>query len=85
MEAYLQHKAGEQGPFQTEAVAVRESKAPRSGQTQSGYGSKLPTPYEVRRNGRWQRVYAICYSNAATHYIRATDAPGGRIIVRIDR
>jgi hypothetical protein len=38
-------------------------------ETASGYGSKLTTPYKVRHNNRWKRVYAICWSNAASHYI----------------
>ena len=42
---------------------------PRSGQTTSGYGSKLPTRYMLYVGNRWRRVYAICWSNAATCYI----------------
>ena len=43
--------------------------------TASGYGSRIPTRYRVRyrhmNDARlWHRVYAICYSNAATLYIR---------------
>ena len=44
--------------------------APKSGKTVTGYGAKLPTSHMLRINNRWQRVYAICYSNAATLYIR---------------
>lgn len=36
----------------------------------TGYGRKIPTRYQLRYEGRWHRVYAMCYSNAATHYIR---------------
>lgn len=68
MQAFLQFgRAGE--PMQTVGVPVRETEAPRSGQTQTGYGSKLPTPYMVQWEGRWRRVYAACYGNAASHYI----------------
>lgn len=35
----------------------------------SGYGSKLPTNYMVRLGNRSYRVYAICWSNCAGHYI----------------
>ena len=35
----------------------------------SGYGSKLPTHYMVKFGKRNYRVYAICYSNAASFYI----------------
>lgn len=69
MEAYLQFSAGPSGPFQTVAVPVKEAEAPRSGRTVTGYGSKIPTPYMVRWEGRWRRVYAACYGNAASHYI----------------
>lgn len=43
--------------------------APRSGQTTTGYGSKMPTPYMVNLDGRLHRVYCMCYSNAGTCYI----------------
>ena len=35
----------------------------------TGYGSKLPTQYMVLINKRKYRVYAICFSNCASHYI----------------
>ena len=38
-------------------------------QTATGYGSKLTTRYKVPYNGRLYRVYAICHSNVASHYI----------------
>lgn len=78
MEAYLQHgKAGE--PMRTERLdAVRITEAPKSGVTQTGYGSKLPTPYEVKWNGRWYRVYGICYGNSGSFYIKSR---GKRIFV----
>ena len=43
--------------------------APRSGQTTSGYGGKLPTRYMLYVGNRWRRVYAICWSNVSTCYI----------------
>lgn len=41
----------------------------------SGYGSRIPTQYRIRVGNRWHRVYAICYSNAASHYVNRN---GGR-------
>lgn len=35
----------------------------------SGYGSKLPSRYMVRYDGRWHRVYSICYGNSGSPYI----------------
>ena len=51
------------------AVTRIETQAPRSGQTASGYVSRIPTRHMLHINGRWQRVYAMCYSNVATCYI----------------
>ena len=47
----------------------REKERPRFGQTVSGYGNKIPTRYMVQFAGRWRRVYAACFGNAATLYI----------------
>ena len=41
-------------------------------ETASGYGSKLTTEHMVKiagRRGVWRRVYAVCYSNAASFYV----------------
>ena len=43
---------------------------PRSGQTVSGYGGRIPTRYMVRIGSRWHRVRAMSYSNGATYYVR---------------
>lgn len=85
MNAYLQHgKFG--GPYRTESVPVKEVEAPRSGQTRSGYGGRVPTGHMVQWRGQWRRVYCMIYSNSGTFYIRSTDpdADDGRICVRID-
>ena len=42
---------------------------PRTGQTASGYGSKIPCRYKVRIGKIWYRVYAVCFSNAGSLYI----------------
>lgn len=42
------------------------------GRNADGYGSKIGTDYMIRLKGkgeRWRRVYAICYSNSASHYV----------------
>ncbi len=49
----------------------RESEPPRSGQTRSGYGSRIPTGRMVQLDGkRWHRVYVMQWSNLGTAYIR---------------
>jgi len=51
-------------------LAFRETEAPRSGQTVSGYGRKLPSRYLVKVDSEPERrVRFICYSNAASAYI----------------
>ena len=37
--------------------------------TASGYGARIPTPYMVRANGKWRRVYCRIYSNIGTMFI----------------
>ncbi|MFU3805811.1 hypothetical protein ACM7G9_09110 [Pseudomonas aeruginosa] len=86
--AYLQHgKAG--GPYRTERVPVMEQPAEMvpAVRSRTGYGKDLPTPYLIDWEGRRRRVYAVCFSNVASFYIRTnrdTDN-GGRIFVTIDR
>jgi len=49
---------------------VRETLTPFSGQTVTGYGGRLPTPYVLTLNdGRTRRVRAMCYGNAASYYV----------------
>lgn len=38
-------------------------------QTATGYGTRLTTPYKVKFNGRWRRVYCFQFSNVGTLYI----------------
>ena len=41
-------------------------------QTATGYGSKLTTEHMVKVEGGrdvWRRVYAVCYSNAASFFV----------------
>lgn len=67
MKAYVRH--GSAGtPMRDEKVAFDITEAPKN-PSRTGYGSKIPTEYRVHYNGRWRRVYAICFSNVATFYI----------------
>lgn len=68
LRAFLHFGFGNE-PRQTVSVDVREAPEPRSGRTASGYGPRLPTPYQVKWEGRWRRVYVACYGNAGTAYI----------------
>lgn len=52
--------------------------------TSSGYGSRIPTEYMVRFNGRWRRVYCRQYSNNGTLYVGQLRAVGERLIVQIN-
>lgn len=58
-------------------AAAKTTTAPLN-RSASGYGSAIPTHYMVKLDrgprAQWQRVYAICYSNAASHYVRAGSA-----------
>jgi len=61
------------------AADKRRTEVPRSGQTQSGYGKRIPTQHMIRHNGKWRRVYCCIYSNIGTCYI--TDKNGDWIVV----
>ena len=50
-------------------VEVKVTEFPRSGQTASGYGRKIPTRHMVKVGTRWHRVYVMCYGNAGSAYI----------------
>lgn len=50
--------------------------------TATGYGKRIPTPYMVRFNGRWRRVYCAIFSNVGTCYIGRLQPTGERLIVR---
>jgi hypothetical protein len=43
--------------------------------TATGYGSRIPSSYMVKYNGRWRRVYVCIYGNAGTAYIGPSKAP----------
>lgn len=77
MKAYIHTKArradGTFDSFLTQGVDVKEKPLPWQlaglQYTASGYGARIPTPYMVRYNGRWRRVYCITYSNNGTLFI----------------
>lgn len=51
---------------------IVDDSAPRSGQTVTGYGGRIPTRYRLKgTDNRIRRVYAMCYGNSATFFIRA--------------
>lgn len=48
---------------------VRITEVPRSGQSVTGYGPKIPTRYMLRCQNVWRRVYVMNYGNAGSAYI----------------
>jgi hypothetical protein len=54
---------------ETSIEARRMTSVPTSGQTRSGYGSRLPTAWQLRIAGRWYRVRVMCWSNSGTAYV----------------
>jgi len=67
LQAFIQHgKWG--GPYLTESAEIKTTDTPLN-YSRTGYGSKLPTPYMIKHLNRWRRVYAVCWSNAATHWV----------------
>ena len=73
MEFFLQFKSDHNDCFHTVEVEYKEKELLhhrlRLQHTASGYGSKLPTRHMIRFDGRWYRVYSICYSNVSTEYV----------------
>jgi hypothetical protein len=85
MQASIQHGNGTNDPLTYELVQAKNS--PLWWQerglmyTPTGYGSRIPTHYMVKYNGKWRRVYCMVYSNACTLYIgKRSD----NLIVEID-
>jgi hypothetical protein len=82
--AYLQHgKAGE--PMRTESVEVKSKplwwQLNNISFTASGYGSRIPTTFMVKVDGRWRRVYCAIFSNVGTLFIGKGD---NKITVQIN-
>lgn len=53
--------------------------------TSTGYGSRIPTHYMVKFNGRWRRVYVRIYSNIGTAYIGKWSQVGENITVDLEQ
>lgn len=49
-------------------AGIKITVAPRSPSV-TGYGSKIPTQYMLKLDGRWHRVYVMVYSNSGTAYV----------------
>lgn len=62
-------KEGGFDSLQTVEVPLKETPAPRSGQTRTGYGSAIPTRYMVFVNGKWRRVKCRVFSNNGTLHL----------------
>ena len=54
-----------------DAYQVIKSTTCPQNRSAAGYGGKIPYPYYVvdSHTSIKRRVYAICYSNAASHYV----------------
>jgi len=62
------YKAGTHEEVEVKESLLPHHKAGRS-YTPSGYGRKIPTPYMIKFNNRWQRVYCCIFSNSGSLYI----------------
>lgn len=77
MKAYIHSKSrrhdGRFDNYFTVEVPIKEKILPWQASglsyTKSGYGARIPTPYMIRYNGRWQRVYCCIYSNVGSLFI----------------
>jgi len=82
-------KDGTKDTFWGCEVDIKESPLPWQeaglSYTASGYGSRIPTRYVVRFNGRWRRVYCCIYSNVGMLYIGRLAATGENIAVQIEK
>lgn len=68
MFTYLHFGTGNE-PRLTVKVEAKESLLPWRRLSATGYGSRIPSAYMVKWEGRWRRVYVACFSNAGTAYI----------------
>jgi hypothetical protein len=55
-----------------DVVESKFAESPRSGGASSGYGKDIPISDMVKIQGSdiWRRVYAVCYSNSASYYVK---------------
>lgn len=61
-------------------MEIKIKEAPRSGRTASGYSSRSATRYMVQlvAGDLWRRLYCVCYSNCASHYVNTAK---GRVFI----
>lgn len=62
-------------------TGTRITDTPRSGQTASGYGGKIPTRYQIHYRRYWYRVYMMQYGNSGTPFIHSL---GEDLVLDID-
>lgn len=43
--------------------------------TATGYGSRIPTSYMVKHEGRWKRVYCCIHGNSGVCFIESKGKP----------
>lgn len=57
-------------PYELVEAPVARRNGLLPGQSQDSYGRKITTDHKVKLpNGKLYRVYATCYSNAASHWV----------------
>lgn len=81
--AFLQFGSAGNPPMITRRAdsVVEDAEAPRN-PYRLGYGRKIPTQYRILFRGRWRRVYAMQYANAATLW---ATVDGAEILLQIER
>jgi hypothetical protein len=73
MASYLHTRSTRNDCFLTREVETRQKPLRWQEQglsfTVSGYGSRIPTNWQIKVDGRWRRVYCRIYSNSGTLFI----------------
>ena len=59
----------------TRVIGKRQTATPIN-RSRSGYGSKLPTSWQLQlADKKWRRVYVVCWSNAGSAYVLVAGKP----------
>ena len=78
---YVEYREEREAPVKRKSIRIGSDPAAQNfasmlgvptklpGQDDYGYGSKITTDRQVLIGGRWYRVYATCYGNAASHWV----------------
>jgi hypothetical protein len=54
----------------TSRITAKRQGAPPPNRSRSGYGSKIPSSWELCLDDkRWRRVYVVCWSNSGSAYV----------------